>query len=155
MVLEAARMIEAGEELPAIFARLEHIRGQSQLHLTPATLKYLQMSGRVGKLQGALASLLQVKPIIALRDGVLEAQENVRTRGKAIDRLLELTETAVGRSTPIKLGVIHARAPDEGQALLERVQDRLNCQEVMIADLAASLAVHGGPGVLGLAGYPI
>ena len=125
----------------------------AHLFLTPATLKYLQMSGRVGKLQGALASLLNVKPIISVKNGLLEAGENIRTRGKAVERLIEMAEQAVGRVDPVHLAVIHARVPEEAQDLLRRLQGRLNCIQTLTADLVSSLAVHGGPGVIGLAVY--
>jgi DegV family protein with EDD domain len=155
MILEACRMAEAGRDRAAILSRLEKIRDGGHLFLTPATVKYLQMSGRVGKLQGAIASLLNVKPIIALVDGVLEAGENVRTRRKAVERLLELMEEAVGTSDPVNLAVIHARAPEDGQDLLERAKARLNCREILVGDLVCSLAVHGGPGVVGLFAYRV
>lgn len=154
MVLEAARAIEQGKDLDSILQRLEHIRANSTLFLTPAVLKYLQMSGRVGKLQGAIASLLNVKPIIALKDGALAAMENVRTRGKAIERLLSLTEEAFG-DKPLNVAVIHARAEEDGEKLLEAVQERFNVQEYLIGDLVASLAVHGGPGVVAVFAYPV
>jgi DegV family protein with EDD domain len=155
MALEAARMAEAGQDRAAILKRLAHIRDRSVLILTPATLKYLQMSGRIGKLQGAIGSLLNVKPIIALKDGMLEAVENIRTRGKAIDRLVDMVEEALGVSEPVNLAVIHARAEDEARALLERVRGRFNCREILIGDLVSSLAVHGGPGVIAVFGYPV
>jgi DegV family protein with EDD domain len=153
MVLEAARAIEEGKDLDSILQRLEHIRANSTLFLTPAVLKYLQMSGRVGKLQGAIASLLNVKPIIALKDGALAAMENVRTRGKALERLLSLTEEAFG-DKPLNVAVIHARAEEDGKKLLEAVQERFNVQEYLMGDLVASLAVHGGPGVVAVFAYP-
>lgn len=153
MVLEAVRANEAGQTRAAILRRLQAVRARSHLFLTPATLKYLQMSGRVGKLQGALASLLNVKPIITLRDGLLEAGENVRTRGKALERLADLVEAGVGRVDPIHLAVIHARVAEEARGLLARLQERLNCIQVSTADLVSSLAVHGGPGVIGVAVY--
>ncbi|MGD8822472.1 MAG: DegV family protein, partial [Anaerolineales bacterium] len=124
-----------------------------ELFLTPATLKYLQMSGRVGRLQGALASLLKVKPIIALKDGALEAIENVRTRSASIDRLVEKMVESFG-DTPIKLAVVHARAADEAKVLYEKAKEKLNIKEYLMDDLSISLAVHGGPGVLGIMGYP-
>jgi DegV family protein with EDD domain len=154
MVLEAARAVEEGKDVSTIVKRLEHIRNNSTLFLTPAVLKYLQMSGRVGKLQGALASLLNVKPIIALKDGALAAMENVRTRGKAVERLLELTEEAFGDRL-LNAAVIHARAEEDGKALLKSVQKRFNVQEFLIGDLVASLAVHGGPGVVAVFAYPV
>jgi DegV family protein with EDD domain len=153
MVQEAVQANQAGQDRASILERLQAIRARSHLFLTPATLKYLQMSGRVGKLQGALASLLNVKPIISVKDGLLEAGENIRTRGKAVERILELAEQAVGRVDPVHLAVIHARAPEEARELLRRVEGRLRCIQTMTGDLVSSLAVHGGPGVIGLAVY--
>ena len=155
MVLEAARMAEAGRPREAILERLAFIRDHSHLFLTPSTLKYLQMSGRVGKLQGAIASLLNVKPVIALKDGVLEAMENVRTRSKALDRLVTLMEQAVGTERPIHLAVIHAQVPDEADSLLGRMRRTFKVREALMEDLVASLAVHGGPGIICVFAYPV
>jgi DegV family protein with EDD domain len=155
MVLEAARAAEAGQSRESILKRLEEIRDNMCLSFTPATLKYLQMSGRVGGLAAALSSLLNIKPIIVVEDGKLDVCEKVRTRSKATKRLLELTEEAMGTTDPINLAVFHARAPQEGQALLEKAQARFNCQETLIGDLVASLAVHGGPGLVAIIAYKV
>jgi DegV family protein with EDD domain len=155
MVLEAARAAEAGQSKESILKRLAEIRDNMCLYFTPATLKYLRMSGRVGRLKTAFASLLDIKPVVRTEDGLLEARENVRTRAKATNRLLELTEEEMGTTDPISVAAIHARVPEEGQALLEKAQARFNCQETMIGDLAASLAVHGGPGILGFFAYKV
>lgn len=155
MVLEAARASERGLSLPAILARLEQVRRHLELALTPSTLRYLQMSGRVGKLQGAVASLLDVKPIIAVRDGLLEAGERVRTRSKALHRLVDYIQERTHSATAVNLAVIHARAPEEGNTLLDLARRALPVREVLVADLVASLAVHGGPGIVGLAAYPV
>jgi fatty acid kinase fatty acid binding subunit len=154
VVLEAVKMAAQGASRSAVVQRLANIRRDSFLYLTPSTLKYLQMSGRVGKLQGAIASLLNVKPIIALQEGALEVQESVRTRGKAIERLVTLAEAAVGKAL-IRMGVIHARDPEDGRRLRDMVAARLNCETIMFEDLVPSLAVHGGPGVLGLAFHKV
>jgi DegV family protein with EDD domain len=153
MVLEAARAIEAGQDRAQILERLTEIRDRSYLFLSPATLKYLQMSGRVGALQFALGSILDTKPVIVLEKGVLEVKERIRTRGKSVNRLLELLTDSVGTTEPVHAAVIHARAADEGQALLERVQSTFNCKEALFGDLVASLAVHGGPGILAVFAY--
>ncbi|MCK5053619.1 MAG: DegV family protein [Anaerolineales bacterium] len=155
MVLEAVRAIKAGVAQADVLNRIEAIRERAKLFITPATLKYLQMSGRVGTLQGALASLLSVKPIIHLKDGLLEVSENVRTRGKALDQLIVRLEEAVGRTAPVNLAVIHARARAEGLALLDRAKDVFNVQETLFGDLVASLASHGGPGIIGLFAYQV
>lgn len=154
MINEAVQMIDAGQNREAVLERLETIRERLSLFLTPATLKYLQMSGRVGRLQSALGSLLDLKPIISVEDGELAANENVRTRGKAVERILELTEENIG-SDPANIAVVHADSPEEGWALLERAQTRFNVKDHLFGDLVPSLAVHGGPGILGLFGYKV
>jgi DegV family protein with EDD domain len=151
--LAAARAVEEGKSMAEILRILQAIRSRMYLYFTPATTKYLERSGRVGKLSGALASLLSVKPVIKLEDGTLEAFEKVRTRGKAIDRLVELTEQAVGTSEPVKLGVIHAEVPEEAKALKERLEKAFRCEEMHLVDLACSLSVHGGPGIIGIISY--
>ena len=155
MVLEAVRAIQAGVTQSDVVSRIEAIRERAKLFMTPATLKYLQMSGRVGTLQGALASLLSIKPIIHLKDGLLEVMENVRTRGKALDRLIDRLEEAVGTTAPVNLAVIHARAREEGLSVLERAKDVFNVQETLFGDLVASLSAHGGPGIIALFAYPL
>lgn len=155
MLLEAARAADDGMDLQSIVEKLQHIRENSHLYLTPETLKYLQMSGRVGQLQGAIASLLNVKPIIYLKEGALEAGENVRKRSKAINRLTEILSESIDREVPIHLAVIHARAPQEAEHLLEQAESMFNVKEYLMEDLVASLAVHGGPGILGLFAYQV
>lgn len=155
MVLEAVRAIKAGVGQSDVVIRIEAIRERARLFMTPATLKYLQMSGRVGTLQGALASLLSIKPIIHLKDGLLEVLGNVRTRGKSLDQLIDRLEEAVGTTAPVNLAVMHARAREEGLSVLERAKDVFNVQEALFGDLVASLSAHGGPGIIGLFAYPI
>jgi len=113
------------------------------------------MSGRVGKLQSALATVFNVKPIIALENGIIDVVERTRSRRKALDRLLELTEQAVGTTDPVNVAVMHAEAEEEGRALLERAKERLNCRESFVENLAISLAVHFGPGTVGLVSYRV
>lgn len=155
MVLEAVRAIKAGVSQSDVVSQIEAIRERARLFMTPATLQYLQMSGRVGTLQGALASLLSIKPIIHLKDGLLEVMGNVRTRGKSLDQLINHLEEAVGTTAPVNLAVIHARAREEGLSVLERAKNVFNVQEALFGDLVASLSAHGGPGIIGLFAYPI
>ncbi len=155
MVKEAVDAIEAGKSRDEIVARLTEIRDRSFLVFTPATLKYLQMSGRVGALKGAIGALINLKPIVYLNDGILEAGESIRTRGKAVDRLVVYMKEKLGVSDPVNLAILHAAIPDEGKELAERLKGEFNLNEIMVHDLVASLAVHGGPGILGIFGYRV
>jgi DegV family protein with EDD domain len=155
MCVEAARLIQAGRSVEEILSRLEEMREKVNIFLTMNTLEYVRRSGRVGALKFAFVSLLNMKPVVVLEEGLLEAKETLRSRKKALTRLLELTEEAVGTSKPINLAVIHAQAPKEAEEMLERAKGIFNCQETFIADLAISLAVQFGPGTVGLVSYQV
>jgi DegV family protein with EDD domain len=155
MVLEAARMVRDGQGIAEILDRMNTIRERMSIILTLYDLRFAQMSGRVGRLQSSLASLLNIKPIVLLEDGLLDVAEKVRTQRKAIDRMVEIMVERVGTSLPVNLAVIHAQAPDPGQELLERARALFNCSETFLADLTSSLVVHFGPGTLGLIAYRI
>jgi DegV family protein with EDD domain len=155
MVLEAARMARAGEGVTEILDRMKTIRERMNIILILKDLRFAQMSGRVGKLQSSLVSLLDIKPIVLLQDGLLDVAEKVRTQRKAIDRMMDIMVERVGTSAPVNLAVFHAQAPGPGQELLDRAKALFNCQETFLADLTSSLVVHFGPGTLGLIAYRI
>ena len=155
MCMEASRMSRAGKSVAEILARMAAIRERACLVLTLKDLRYAQMSGRTGKLQSSLASLLSIKPIVFLEDGQLDVVEQVRTQSKAIDRLLDIVAEKVGRSDAVNLAVVHALTPEAGQELLERAKSLFNCRETFLADLTSSLVVHFGPGTLGLSAYRV
>lgn len=155
MVLEAARMAGDGQGTAEILERMKTIRERMNIILTLKDLRFAQMSGRVGTLQSSLASLLNIKPIVLLEDGLLDVAEKVRTQRKAIDRTVEMMVERVGTSAPVNLAAIHAQAPDLGQELLDRAKALFNCRETFLADLTTSLVVHFGPGTLGLIAYRI
>lgn len=154
MCVDAARMARAGKSVEEIVATLDRKRSRVRLSLTLATLRYAQMSGRISHLQGFIASLLNVKPIIVLHDGTLIPGARVRSRQAALDQLVELSKQAAGNQ-PIRLAVIHGEARDEAEALMARLQRELNCVEAFVDDIAISLAVHFGPGVVGAVVYPV
>lgn len=150
----AARQMErAGKKVEDIVDYLESIRNQVQIILTLDTLDYARMSGRVGTLSAALASILNVKPIAVLKDGVINMVEKVRTRKVSLERVIAMAKEAYG-DRPVRLGILHARDPQAGQSLLEEARQRFNAIETVVVDLSVALAVQFGPGTLGLVLYP-
>jgi DegV family protein with EDD domain len=154
MALEASRMARAGASVDEILARLAVIRERMTLVLSLRDLRFAQMSGRVGRLQGSLASLLNIKPIVRLEDGLIDAVEKVRSQSRAISRLIKIVSDEIG-SDPVNLAVVHADAPDEGQALMEQAARHFLCRESFLVNLTTSLVVHFGPGTLGLIAYRV
>lgn len=154
MAREAREMDNNGKSLDEILKRLEFIREKMELIFTVDTLKFAQMSGRIKHLQAALASLLNVKPIIELKDGIIEMGEKVRSRSKSIDKLVEKMKNKFGDQR-VNIGVVHARDKAAGMDLLKRVIEQFNCTQAVLGELSISLAAHFGPGTLGVVGYPV
>lgn len=153
MCREARKMERAGKSVDEIIKYIEEIKSRILVILTLDTLEYAKMSGRVGAMQAALASLLNVKPIAVLQDGVLNMADKVRTRKAALARVIAMAKEQYG-DKPVYLAVVHARDPKSGQALLEEAKTHFNCQETMIGELAISIAANLGPGTVGIILYP-
>jgi DegV family protein with EDD domain len=153
MCRSARQMDRAGKSVDEIVKHIESIREKVLIILTLDTLDYARRSGRVGTLSAALASVLNVKPIALLKDGLVDMVEKVRTRKVALERVLDMAKQSHGNQ-PVFLGVVHARDLASGQALMEEAKKRLNVKEVFLTDLSISLAINFGPGTVGLILYP-
>ncbi|MFQ5594318.1 MAG: DegV family protein [Anaerolineae bacterium] len=153
MVVEAAEAVKIGRSAEDILAVLKRIRESLTIVLAPLNLEFLLKSGRISRLQGALGTLLNIKPIVQLKDGTLEATERVRSRRKSLQRMVEITAETHG-SQPVNVGVAHASAPDDAQSLLSMAEARLNCQQAFTTELGLGITSHLGPGTVGLGAYP-
>jgi len=150
----AARLLDrAGKSPEQIISHLEGMRASGRIVLTLDTLKYARMSGRVGALQAALASALNVKPIAVLQDGLLSMTEKVRTRKAALERLVTIVKDEFG-NRPVMMAILHARDPRAGQELLEQARTQFNTKELFLVDLSISLAANFGPGTVGIVVFP-
>ena len=118
------------------------------IYLTLDTLEYLKKGGRISGAQAAIGTLLSVKPIIEVKDGLVETAERVRTRGKARDRMVELaTQRPIER-----MSILHTMSPDVEafrEAMLARVPD-LDPADVSIEIVGASVGPHLGPNCIGI-----
>ena len=92
-----------------------------------------------------------MKPILELRDGRVEAVERVRTKKKAVERVLDMVIAKTSGKHPIRLATLHAAAPEEAATLLARAKERLNADEAILSEVSPTVATHAGPGTVGLA----
>jgi DegV family protein with EDD domain len=112
------------------------------------TLRYLEMGGRIGRAQALLGTVLDLKPILSLADGKVVPLDRVRTRAKAIPRLLE----RLRQDLPVeRLAVMHAQAPEDAERIRARLAAELPDVEVDVGELGAVLGTHVGPGTVGMA----
>ena len=153
MVREAAQLVTSGFSVQEIVNRLEARRAQINIFILLKDLRYARMSGRVGRVKESLSSLLSIRPIIAVEHGALVLKERVRGQKKGFAHMLALTQQASGNQ-PVHVAVAHAIAPAGAESLLAQACNQLNCKDTFISDLALSIAVHFGPGTVGVVTYP-
>ena len=152
MAIAAAGVSGAGASLEEVVATAQGVGNRAHVFGALATLKYLAMSGRVGHVAAGFGNLLSVKPVLTLRDGKLDLLEKVRTRSKALARVIELADKAAAGRPISQLAVLHVNVPEEAEAFAAQVRAALPCpDEIIIAEMGAGLSVHTGAGLLGVA----
>jgi DegV family protein with EDD domain len=151
IVLEAAEAANADADLQTVIARTRDAVFKCKLIATLDTLEYLAKGGRIGKAQSFLGGLLQVKPIIQVKE-VVEPVERVRTRQKAIERLLEL----VKELGPAKrLAVLHADAADDAARIARELRSLLpEGQEPVVSWIGPVIGTYAGPKAVGVGVIP-
>ena len=150
-VLAAARAAKDGASISELRQLVEKSRDHIGVYFAVETLEFLHRGGRIGGGQRFIGSALNLKPILALRDGRIEAADRVRTKSKALDRVLELVEKDVRGKSNIRLATVHANAEAEAAQLLERAAREVGAVETILSSLSPVVGAHTGPGTVGLA----
>lgn len=154
MVIEAARGALAGLSLDRLLDSVTRMIPISHMIQTADTLKYLYMGGRIGKAQELLGSVLNIKPLIGIEDGVIVPLGRARSRGQAYQQMANMVAETIGQSKA-KIAYVHAGARREVERVKELVEAKVNVVESLIAELSPALAVHTGPGMTGLCYYSV
>jgi DegV family protein with EDD domain len=155
MVIEAARAALAGKSLDEIVTLVREMIPITRMIQTADTLKYLYMGGRIGKAKHLVGTLLNIKPLIGMEDGVIVPLGQARSRKRAYQKMVDLIEAAVGHMGKIKIAYVHAAAQEEIEKLKAMAEARLTCVESLVAELSPALGVHTGPGTAGVCFFPV
>ena len=150
LVLTAAEAASQGAQIEDILQIIEDTRQRTFLYAALSTLKYLAMGGRVSNLTASFATMLNVKPILTIREGKLDLLERVRTQKKAWERVIELSAIQVGKQQIEKMCILHVNAPEMAQEFRQEIQSRMHCpSDTMLVDVTPGLSVHSGAGMVG------
>lgn len=154
-VLAAARARENGGDLPAMIAAAQDVRSRLSTLFTVDTLDYLYRGGRIGGATRFLGTALQLKPLLQVDSvsGRVDAVERIRSRKRALQRVIEATFERVSAARPLHVAVIHAGADEDAQLLHDQVLEQYQPQELIISCMGPVLGIHGGPGLAGMAVY--
>lgn len=150
VAIEAAKKAEEGATIEEVVERAEFVKNHSKFIFLPDTLTYLKKGGRIGGAAALFGSILQIKPILTVVDGKTTVFDKVRTKKKAVDRLLtQLIE--VNKTNGIKEVVVHhINVQEEGQQLADRIEEALGLK-ARVCSIGPVIGLHVGPGSIGIA----
>ena len=144
--LAASRLAADGADLDTIVAAVNDRATKTRIFGTLDTLEHLRRGGRIGGAQAMLGSVLSIKPVIEVRDGVVVEAGKVRTRSKSIQ---QLADKLMAATNPQDVFAFHAQAPDLDE-LLDRMSAKVPRDSIEVGELGPVIGTHGGPRTLGL-----
>lgn len=148
MVLDA---LNDGATLREAAALAEHLSARTHLYFTLNTLEFLHKGGRIGGAQRLIGSAFNIKPLLMVENGKVEAKESIRTRKRALNRLVDLLAETIDESKPFSIGILHGQAEEEAEWLQEQILQRWEPQRLLKTQVGAVIGVHTGPGAVGYA----
>jgi DegV family protein with EDD domain len=150
MVLMADDMAKAGKTAGEIIAKLTDMIPCGRLYFVVDTLEYLAKGGRIGGAKKLLAELLEIRPILQVKDGQVEPFEQQRTKKRALARLVEVAAEQCQGGENAHLCVIQVAAEREAEALVQELKSKIPVSNIPIYQLPPAIVVHAGPKTLGL-----
>lgn len=147
IVVEAAEAAQAGRDFSSVVAVTRDAIARAGLLAIADTLEYAARGGRVGKAQYLLASVLQIKPVLEIKDGELYPVERTRTRRRALQRLVELLEA---RGPVEKAAIGHAASPEDAALLAQRLKPLVFNPSILTCTIGPVIGTHTGPGAVGV-----
>jgi len=155
VAIEAARAAMTDVGFEDVLNKAREIARNGMMIQTADTLRYLRMGGRIGRAQHLIGSLLNIKPIISMAEGEIVALGTARSRLKSYRRIVDLMQQRVGEGARIKVAFTHVAARERLDQLQAMVNTHFECTEIVISELSPALAVHSGPGTVGVSFFPV
>jgi fatty acid kinase fatty acid binding subunit len=150
LVLVADDMAKEGKSVDEIVAKLKRLIPRGRIYFLVDTLEYLARGGRIGGAKKLLAELLEIKPILQVRDGQVESFEQQRTKKRALARLVEVVTESCKGGEDAHLCVLQVEAETEAQALVEELKSKIPVAHIPIYELPPAIIVHAGPKAMGV-----
>jgi DegV family protein with EDD domain len=150
LVLVADDMAKAGKPADEIVAKLHKMIPLGRLYFVVDTLEYLARGGRIGGAKKLLAELLEIKPILQVKEGQIEPFEQQRTKKRALARLVETVAESCKGGEDAHLCVLQVEAEKEAEALAEELKSRVPVSTIPIYELPPAIVVHAGPKAMGV-----
>jgi DegV family protein with EDD domain len=153
--IEAAYVAQRGGSLEEVAEVARYVARSGLMLQAFDTLRYLYLGGRIGKAKHLVGTLLNIKPIVSMADGIVVPMGQARSIEQAYHKMVEMMADKGAGKGPIKVAITHNAAPDRAAALLELVTRTFDCRETFITQTSPALGVHTGPGMIGVSYFPL
>ncbi|MFB0829199.1 DegV family protein [Brevibacillus laterosporus] len=150
MILQGMKMAKTGASPEKIASSLRLIAEKTESYILLGSLDQFYRGGRMNGVQFFMGNLLQIKPILRIRDGIFEVYEKIRTENKAIVRMLAQLDQAMQKQQIKNVQILHGNVMEKAQALKKRIKEKYQDVEVMIGPISSTIGVHAGQGTIAL-----
>lgn len=155
IAIEAAKAVKEGKNKEEVLEIIHYYMKENKIFFLVDTLEYLQKNGRIGKAAAFMGGLLNVKPILSLKDGAIVPVEKVRGSKKAMVTMVELLKSQISTDKELIGAIVHGNAPDKAEALKKELEKTYGDMDIIVTSVGAVIGCHTGPGLVGLLFTPV
>ena len=150
LAIKAARLVEEGKSCEEIVAELEKAKEATKYMFIVDTLKYLQKGGRISLSASVLGSILNIKPILTMKEGKLELIDKTRGIKKGISVVMDMIRDNGWDLNGKTIGLNHTASPENAELMLDAIKAEYNVKEIIRGEVGSIVATHAGPGAVAL-----
>ncbi len=150
LVLQAYQWAKDGLDADTLEKKVKELASRQKVYFVVDTLDYLYKGGRIGGASALIGSILQVKPILAIKNGRVEAAENQRTKKRALARIVEIVDKECPHDDSGLLTISQCDAEDDAKALAMELSQVITIKEIPIYEIPPAIVVHAGPKVMAI-----
>lgn len=150
-VQSAVEMIKKNLGMETIVEKLTEVRKRTEVLFSLDTLEYLEKGGRIGKVSALLGTILNIKPIVRVENGIYVPADKARNQKQAITKMVEFMRKTLDEKLPEQIAIAHGCAEESAQYLKKLVEDAFGIKITFFQETGPVIGVHTGPGTLGVA----
>ena len=152
IIVEAAKAAKTGADAQEVINLIEKLKSNSRIYFSVETLDYLQKGGRIGRAQAFVGTMLKIKPLLTVEDGLVTPVERIRGGKKLIRRMIELVKNdAKGGDKKVKVGFVFGEGEKQAIELSEQLSNSVQFEEMYRSNIGTVITSHVGPTTFGLA----
>jgi len=149
-IIEAAKELEKSNDFSLMVGKTKAVIEVTRAFFVVKTLEYLRKGGRIGKVEGTIGDILQIKPVISINsEGIYYTYKKVRGRKKSLNELFDLVAEKA-KEKVLNIAIVHGNAYDEAKELVDRIKSLQNIKETFFGQISPVMVVHTGPGLVGV-----